>query len=628
MDPSIDIGDRSIGIDDLANSERVAMLYRLVTRTLATAIIFSVGVYVVFQPVTPARILVPWLIANNLVTLLRFGLVYAYRRAKPAPSEAGLWHARFVAMTLLAGVVWGMMGTILLPPNRMDYEVFAVVCVIGTSAVGLFTLGSSRAAFLAMAVPVLLPAAIWIPLHGEGLSILLGFMVLAFLGITLINSSVGERNVLELLRLRFENARIATDREAALVAAQAAGQAKMRFLANMSHEIRTPLNGILGMAHLLARSPLDDGQRRRVDSLLHSGRHLLTVVNGVLDFSKVSEGKLELARRPFDLRRTIGEALSLFTARAEIRGIALAMRVAQDVPAWVDGDAGRLTQVLNNLVGNAVKFTERGRIALEVGRMPGSPDCLRFEVRDTGIGIAPADQGRLFEPFRQVDDSATRRHGGTGLGLAISRELVTLMGGEIGLESRPGEGSVFWFTAELPETHAPAPQPSRETGASVTLSGRVLVVEDNDINREIARDILAGQGLEVRCASDGAQAVALADTEVFDVILMDCQMPVLDGFAATGRIRAREREMGQSRVPIVALTASALEGDRERGLAAAWTTTSPSPSNPRRSRPACTAGCRRPSDPRGAPGRTRSPLIRVNKGSCRGPSLESEGGPP
>ena len=573
MEPSNDKGERThaIGIDELVTAERVAMLYRLVPRTLFTAVLFSSFVTFVYWEVTPAWVLVPWFLANNALSAIRYGLVLHYRRVKPPPAEADLWHRRFVLLTALAGGLWGMMGSVLLPPGRVDFQVMGTFFAVGTAAVGLFTLASSRIAFLAMAVPVLVQPAIAIPLQGDAASWLLGLANVAFLVVTLLNSSIGERNFHEMLRLRFENERIAADRESALVAAQAAGQAKMRFLANMSHEIRTPLNGVLGMAHLLARTPLDDGQRRRVDSLLQSGEHLLTVVNGVLDFSKVSEGKVELKRQPFELRRTLGEALSLFGARAEVRGIALTMHVDADVPAWVFGDAGRITQVINNLVGNAIKFTERGRISLSVSREPlAGPDDLprlRFDVQDTGIGIAPEHQVRLFEPFRQVDDSATRRHGGTGLGLAISRELVVLMGGQIGLTSQPGEGSRFWFTIELPEAKAiAAPSPSEAPRAR--LEGRVLLAEDNEINLEIARDLLAAQGFEVRCARNGVEAVRLAMDEPFDAILMDCHMPVLDGYAATERIRQHERSSGLPRAPIIALTASALEGDRERCLEA------------------------------------------------------------
>ncbi|MBK6982547.1 MAG: response regulator [Betaproteobacteria bacterium] len=565
MNPAQPFSDADVA--QLVEAERVAMLYRLVPRTLATAVFFSLVVFFTLRPVTPLPLLVTWLAANNFISVVRLLDVAAYRRAKPAAREARSWHWRFGSLALAAGMTWGMMGTLLFPPDIPQYQAVCTVFLVGIVAVGLFTLNSSWFAFLAMAVPVLLPAALVMPFTGGALGLPFGALIGFFLLVVVSSSRANVRNIEELLTLRFVNAKIALEREAALLAAESAGRARVQFLANMSHEIRTPLNGILGMTQLLREAPADEVQRQRLDAVLASGEHLLGLINDVLDFSKIEAGRLDVDDRPFEPHRAVREVTELLAARAQKRGLTLSTEIADGVPPWVLGDSGRLKQVLNNLIGNAIKFTERGSITVRVG-VAQDPSCLRFEVADTGIGIATADQEDLFEPFRQVDASATRTHGGTGLGLAISRQLVQLMGGSIGIDSAPGRGSTFRFTIALTPVQAPCEFAPAESMPGSPLAGRVLLVEDNAVNREIARAMLARGNVTVDCAEDGLEAVEHAAATRFDLILMDCQLPKLDGYQATGQIRKYEKASGSSRVPIIALTANAIRGDRERCLEA------------------------------------------------------------
>jgi signal transduction histidine kinase/DNA-binding NarL/FixJ family response regulator/HPt (histidine-containing phosphotransfer) domain-containing protein len=342
--------------------------------------------------------------------------------------------------------------------------------------------------------------------------------------------------------------------------ADAATRAKSEFLAVMSHEIRTPMNGVLGMAHLLLDTPLADAQRRQVETLRDSGQALLTILNDILDFSKMEAGKLELAAEDFDLERVVSSVTALLTPRAHEKGLALRGSVAPDVPTALRGDAGRLRQVLLNLVGNAIKFTEVGEVVIEVtqsgpanGRVP-----LSISVRDTGIGIPPEAQSRLFQEFTQVDASATRRFGGTGLGLAICRRIVLAMGGEIVVDSRAGAGSTFMVAFSLERARAPL-VPETDVAASTVAPLRILLAEDNPVNREVALGLLQRHGHSVTVVTDGAQAVTAAREGGFDVILMDVHMPRMDGTAASRIIRGFSAPAG--RVPIVALSASVLKDE-------------------------------------------------------------------
>ena len=387
---------------------------------------------------------------------------------------------------------------------------------------------------------------------------------------------------------------------AAKEAAEAASKSKSEFLANMSHEIRTPMNGVLGTTELLLNSELTDKQRHLASTVHRSGRTLLAIINDILDFSKIEAGKLELESVGFDLAQVLSESLELFVEAARRKGLLLTQHIDAAVPLYLKGDPVRFRQILMNILSNAIKFTEAGTVSLttELVESATTHVLLRLAVTDSGIGIAAAAKSRIFDAFSQADGSTTRRYGGTGLGLSIAKQLVALMGGTISVDSTPGRGSTFSFTARLdrqplgavmskqlvrcgqvPEStlsYEPAAEPARPLPSSIEVetsppkpSGRILLAEDSPVNREVAVGMLELLGYEVVVAENGRQALAASDREHdIAVILMDCQMPEMDGLTATGEIRRRESASGRHRVPIIALTAHAMQGDRDQCLAA------------------------------------------------------------
>ncbi|MFV0662105.1 PAS domain-containing protein [Denitromonas sp.] len=381
----------------------------------------------------------------------------------------------------------------------------------------------------------------------------------------------------ELARHRHHLEDLVAERTAEL---EAASRAKSTFLANMSHEIRTPLNAIIGLTQLMLRGERDAEDTRRLQSIVGAGRHLLAIINDLLDISKIEAERMPLDIARFAVAQMVDDTAGLVHDTARDKGLHLSIAVDPQVPSHVMGDATRVGQILFNFIGNAVKFTDQGEVHLRVRLLehlpmsaPAAGVTLRFEVTDTGIGIDPAVQPRLFNAFEQGDPSTTRRYGGTGLGLAISRRLAELMGGSVGVRSTPGHGSTFWFTAHfgIADARTPAVDTASPCAPDVSVLARdfahcrLLLVEDNEVNQYVALELLGDTGLQVDVAADGQQAVDMCARTAYDLILMDMQMPVMDGLSATRAIRALPQG---ATVPILAMTANAFAEDRQRCEAA------------------------------------------------------------
>ncbi|MFN0180225.1 MAG: ATP-binding protein [Gemmatimonadales bacterium] len=564
---------------------------RLVYDRLPLVLGYTAAVSVVFatllRPVFPGGVLWPGLIVLQLVSVGRAVLWVQYRRAAPESQESRKWIRRFMIGTALAAAAWSLWIFPVLLTAGPTERTMLLITLLAVSAVGVSSLAPyfpSLCLFLSVALG---PAIVHLLLAPDLISRISGWAIVAAV-VTLAGAGWRmQADIRRMLRTELElsEAMAAAVRERQ--AADAANAAKSVFLANMSHEVRTPLNGILGLSELLSQSPLDPERKAQIGLLRTSTTALLDIVNDILDFSKIEAGKVTVEQVGFDLPGTVRDVAKILADRAEAKGLTFRVIVDSGIPAFTIGDPGRLRQVLINLGGNAVKFTHQGTVEIRVEPAPAdaAPATVRFTVSDTGIGIPPQAQAQLFQPFTQADNSTTRPYAGIGLGLSIAQRLVRLMGGSIGVASAEGRGSTFWFDLSLPPATAPTPESSGELPAVIgtgppSESQRILVVEDHEINQLLALEIVRGGGYEVDMAANGEDGVTARFAADYGLIFMDCQMPIKDGFEATRAIRERERTVGLDPVPIVALTANAVKGDRERCLAAGMNDYLPKPFTP------------------------------------------------
>jgi signal transduction histidine kinase/CheY-like chemotaxis protein len=564
--PTFQTSDAPPSVADEALVEAKIRLARVVAvhdgagTPLVASFVFVAAMVAMLHDQVPAALLGWWVAARCLVATLRLTEIAAFRREAHPLERSKVWARRFVALLVPDALSWSALTVLFLPYANASSALVLFAAAIATSAVGAFTNWHMRVAGIAFTGLVVLPVALDQALHYGATGLYTGISACLYFGMLALEVVRAQTLMTDNLRLRFGYAQLAEQRRQALAEAQAASAAKSRFMAAVSHEIRTPLNGVVGMAHMLRQLKKPELMTQRLDVLHQSARHLQSVVNDLVDLGRLDLGRLDLRLDPMAPGALATEVTELLRPLAVEKRLGLALQMADDVPAAVLADAARVRQVLYNLLGNALKFTTQGQVLLAV---QATPKGLCFTVTDTGPGIPPDSLSRVFDAFEQAGPEAASRRAGAGLGLTISRELARAMGGDIQCQSTLGQGTRFDFELIAPTCAAPDPAAADAPDDGLPLQGHVLVVDDHPVNAMVAESLLEDLGITCEVAVNGQQALDRLAEKPFSLVLMDCLMPVMDGYEATRQQRAREQTTGAPRIPIIALTANAVGGDRE-----------------------------------------------------------------
>lgn len=562
--------------DQIAH-EKLRMVFARGAAATWSATAYAALMAAVLLPSIQPALVYSWLALKVVAALPRIVQQHIYNK-QGRPYSIG-WVNWLCALLFIDGITWGLAAVLLMPASDVQSIAFVSISLVGVSAIATFTLYPSLKVNASYSLPIWLITSASLLMHGTRFSVTAGLGLIAFASVLIFAGKRLASSIDEMLHLRFFTEQLAREREEAMQLAQRHSAVKTQFLATMSHEMRTPLHGILGLAKMLGDEIPVDLTRARLNAglIVRSGEHLLRLINDILDFSRIESDHLQINRAAFDLTALVEDVAALSEVSASAKQLFLDRAIYLPTHCWVEGDALRVRQILHNLLGNAIKFTERGEVRLMVSREsnPEREEFVKFSVQDSGIGIKAEDLPTIFEAFHQVDSSFARRFAGTGLGLTISREISRAMGGDITCSSELGRGSIFELTIPLPPATPPSSFFAELTTQPAPLAapkfhGQVLLVEDNDVAAYVAEAMLSRLGIEVETANDGSTAVEriCSTNDLPDLVLMDCQMPGMDGFEATRRIRAYELQNGLPHIPIIALTANALFGDKERCIAA------------------------------------------------------------
>lgn len=557
-------GPRDFDHQSYGYAEEIRLLYRNAPTGLAVNVVLALLMSWVLWDLVPHDIVIVWLAALLLVITVRGLHLHHYFQVRPSNMEMPRWGRHFFLLSSASGLAWGLWAAWLAPLTSLETQVFLSFAVGGLAAGAAAVLGSRIQVYLPYLISILAPLTIWFLTFGKQPQLGMGLMLLLYgfaMAVTaLIYHGVVARSIALDLQLAAEKNK-----------AEAANKAKSEFLATMSHEIRTPMHGVLGMVELLRREELNGKQTQYLDTIQRSGAVLLRVIDDVLDFSRIESGKLDIEETRFNLADAVANIHQLFSESIRIKGLHFLIDTDEDMNPIRRGDPDRVSQILINLIGNALKFTDHGSIGLTTKQEVESKDVIIFAVSDTGIGIPEEIRSLMFQPFQQADGSTTRKYGGSGLGLAISQRLAKLMHGDIEVDSTPGSGSCFRVRLLLPAVTndsltSATPVPIKEiVDHPASLEGaRILVAEDDPVNQFLAEQVLVNFGCYVDIAENGEQALAKVKGADFDLVLMDCQMPVMDGLESTSRIRSYQASRNtRKKLPIIALTADVSPGQRE-----------------------------------------------------------------